>query len=55
MAKTELMQIRITGKDQALIDRAAKSLDVSRSEWVREVAVTEASRIIARQLVADDE
>jgi len=49
------LHIALKRGERKLVQRAAAADEVPMSAWVREVALTAAAKIVARQLVAGDE
>lgn len=46
MRRDELLQVRMAKGDLVLLDKAAERVDVNRSEFVRETAVTAARLLL---------
>src|ERR1700741_2401765 len=49
------IHVAVKASEQRLLQRAAAAAEVPLSVWLREIAVVEASKIIARDLVGDAE
>ena len=52
MAKSTMIGVMVKAQERRLLERAAGERPVS--TWVREVAVTEASKIVAKEVIEEE-